>query len=227
MTKIKAGNYKDVLKPHQISILQDFFSEPESAGYFLTGGTALAGFYLYHRLSKDLDFFNIGSFDTFFIERFVQKMGEKYGCEVTNKVKASTYAEYYLKNKSDGWIQRLDFVKEQPVRLGDVCKLDGIIYDSLDNIATNKICAIYGRLEPKDYVDLYLIVNELGLDFYEYFDLAKQKDSGLHEFYFANILETVSLKDIRNLLLYNIDEGAMNDFYHNIKVTLLSKIKPQ
>ncbi len=227
MTKIMQGDYKDILKPHQTDILKEFFSEPQAEGYFLTGGTALAAFYLHHRHSKDLDFFKIGDFDTFFIDRFVRRMGEKYDCVVTGKVKSPTYCEYYLDNNQAGWVQRLDFVKEQPVRFGDLHNQDGIIYDDLINIATNKICAIYGRLEPKDYVDLYLIVNGLGLDFETCFDLAKQKDAGLHEFYFANILEKISLTGLKGILLKELTEDDLNNFYDDIKVKLLKKVKPE
>lgn len=40
----------------QWSALRGFFSSPLSAQFFLTGGTALAGFYFGHRTSVDLDF---------------------------------------------------------------------------------------------------------------------------------------------------------------------------
>src|SRR3990167_3026741 len=48
----------DILTPLQKTCLTTLFSDAWFRRYFyLTGGTALAAFYLYHRLSDDLDFF--------------------------------------------------------------------------------------------------------------------------------------------------------------------------
>ena len=45
-----------ILTPAQASFLESFFESGPPA--FLTGGTALSGFYLGHRLSQDLDLFS-------------------------------------------------------------------------------------------------------------------------------------------------------------------------
>lgn len=41
--------------------------------FYLTGGTALAGFYLFHRYSEDLDFFSESEFDVSGINVFFRK----------------------------------------------------------------------------------------------------------------------------------------------------------
>ena len=46
-----------ILTKLQEEMLKIFGSTQESNLFHLTGGTALAAFYLRHRLSKDLDFF--------------------------------------------------------------------------------------------------------------------------------------------------------------------------
>ena len=47
----------DVLTPFQGSFLKAFSKTPLNNLFYLTGGTALAAFYLEHRLSDDLGFF--------------------------------------------------------------------------------------------------------------------------------------------------------------------------
>ena len=42
--------------------------------FYLTGGTALAEFYLHHRLSEDLDFFSEGEFEPQNISVFLEKI---------------------------------------------------------------------------------------------------------------------------------------------------------
>lgn len=48
---------KTVLNSFQRKVLQLFKTSILSKKFYLSGGTALAEFYLKHRLSKDLDFF--------------------------------------------------------------------------------------------------------------------------------------------------------------------------
>ncbi len=48
---------KGLLTPLQTAFLVTFATLPDQAQFYLTGGTALAEFYLGHRLSFDLDLF--------------------------------------------------------------------------------------------------------------------------------------------------------------------------
>ena len=48
-----------VLTPLQAEFLDVFFQQPVAHDFFLTGGTALAEFYLQHRYSQDLDLFTL------------------------------------------------------------------------------------------------------------------------------------------------------------------------
>jgi hypothetical protein len=47
----------NTLSSLQISVLKAFFARERE--FFLTGGAALAGFYLGHRVTDDLDFFTL------------------------------------------------------------------------------------------------------------------------------------------------------------------------
>ena len=51
---------------------------------------------------------------------------------------------------------KVDFVIHVAFRVGEPTCIDGLMIDSIDNIAVNKVCAILGRLDAKDYVDLFL-----------------------------------------------------------------------
>src|SRR5947209_4431075 len=48
------------LVPAQRALLAAFGASPLAKSFYLTGGTALAAFYLHHRDSDDLDFFTDG-----------------------------------------------------------------------------------------------------------------------------------------------------------------------
>lgn len=215
-----------ILLPHQIQILRLFFASPFANTFFLTGGTALSAFYLAHRDSKDLDLFSMDDFDPQQLLAVMNDLAKQTNSQVTTKVSATTYYEIYLENQSDKWIQRLDFVHEQPRHFGDIATIEKVRVDSLENIGSNKITAIFGRLEPKDYIDLYCIIKFTDLKFDKLFDLAKQKDLGLSEFMFANII--AEIEKIQNWppLKTNVNIQEVVSFYTDLSTALLSKIKP-
>ena len=53
-----------ILTPNQLAVLKAVGQEKSLArNFYLSGDTALAGFYLYHRYSEDLDFFSESAFE--------------------------------------------------------------------------------------------------------------------------------------------------------------------
>lgn len=221
--------HNPVLLPHQVTILKLFFTTDFSKPFFLTGGTALAAFYLAHRESKDLDLFSLEPYDGLQLGAVVRDIAHAVNARVAIRVQSDTYNEIYLENKEKGWIQRMDFVREQPKRFGDVVDVEGIRVDSLENIGSNKILTVFGRLEIKDYIDLYAIVTKTKQTFDELFGLAKQKDLGLNEFYFANVVANSGIEQIRTWprLKKSIDRQGMYDFYATLAHDLLMRVKPQ
>lgn len=216
-----------ILLPHQTEILRLFFASSYGQKFFLTGGTALSAFYLNHRQSLDLDFFTHQDFDSLQLKLIVEEISQKTDSQIFTKVTANTYQEIYLQNQEENWTQRLDFVREQPVHFGELKNIEGIVVDSLENIATNKICSILGRLEPKDFVDLYVILTQSDFSFETLFTLAKQKDLGLSEFSLANSL--IQVEKINNWppLTISLDLQAMIKFYLNLSQKLFLSIKPE
>jgi hypothetical protein len=88
---------------------------------------------------------------------------------------------------------KIDLVQDIGPQYGEHLHLNNIIIDSLENIAANKIAAILGRTEPKDFVDLAFIL-QAGYDFDVLLAKAKQKDLGMQDFFLAG-----SLLQVRNL----------------------------
>lgn len=216
-----------ILTSYQVEILKLFFATDFSKTFFLTGGTALSAFYLAHRDSKDLDLFSIEPFDTQRLDITIAEIAQKLGCIVSAKVKSVTYSEIYLENKKDGWTQRLDIVKEQPKRFGEVEIVEGVRIDTLENIGSNKICAIFGRLEIKDYIDLYTIITKTNLTFDQLFALAKQKDLGLNEFSLASTIVDIEQIELWPKILIDLDRLAMFTYYKNLIIELLKRAKPE
>lgn len=214
-----------ILTNYQKDILKAFFAIPFGKQFFLTGGTALSAFYLAHRQSKDFDFFSIEDYDSLELEKVVEMLASQLDTTIETKVVTNTYREVYLTHRKKQWIQRIDFVKDQPVLFGKRVKIDSIIVDSLENISAGKILAMYGRFEPKDYIDLYFICKETSIDFFALFEKTKKKDLGLNEFYFANM--TADVEKLQNFPTLNkpFNKNKFNQFFLDLSTKLFKKIK--
>lgn len=90
-------------------------------------------------------------------------------------------------NPTDTESLKIDLVQDIPVHLGELQVHQAIRIDSLENIGSNKITAIYGRLAAKDFVDLYWILHHTLIKFPDLLATAKKKDLGLADFHLAHI----------------------------------------
>lgn len=170
----------------QWSVLRDFFSSPLSAQFFLTGGTALTGFYFGHRTSVDLDFFTLQTFDHQKLKKHLETIAQTVGGEYSVKTDADTLLTGIIKVGEESL--KVDLVQDIPVHIGILQTAAAIRIDALENIGSNKITAIYGRLSPKDFVDLYWILEiDKRLDFEELLKDAKKKDLGIVDFHLGMI----------------------------------------
>lgn len=216
-----------ILYPHQVKLLKLFFLTPFAKPFFFTGGTALSAFYLAHRESQDLDFFSLQPFDSLALRTTMQEIANMTHSTLTMHIRSQTFNEILLENKKEGWRQKIDIVQEQPKHFGEITIVDTVPVDSLINIATNKILTVFGRLEPKDYIDLFVIFTKTKLSFEKMFKLAKQKDLGLSEFYFANIITDVEKFTTLPKMKIPFNKKAFLQFYKDLSRKLLLKIKPE
>jgi len=131
----------------QWSALQGFFSSPVSAQFFLTGGTALAGFYFGHRTSVDLDFFSLQTFDHLKLKEYLEAIARSVGGGYEVRTDADSLLTGIIKVDEESL--KIDLVHDIPVHIGILQTAGTIRIDALQNIGSNKITAIYGRLALK------------------------------------------------------------------------------
>ena len=128
-----------------------------SSIFYLSGGTALAEFYLGHRYSDDLDFFtDQEDFPQLTIEKTIRNIQQAIKAESIDYRKIYDRRLFFLK-KADGEL-KIEFTYYPFTRLEAGQNKDGLTIDSLKDIAANKWMALVDRIEPKDFVDLYFII---------------------------------------------------------------------
>ncbi|MDD8026162.1 MAG: nucleotidyl transferase AbiEii/AbiGii toxin family protein [Acidobacteriota bacterium] len=121
--------------------------------FFLTGGTALAVFYLGHRTSEDLDFFSTETLD---LSEFLHRISLAFPEEISSTRSADLFASILIRGV------KVDFVCDQSSRPGPrphaILGGEAILsVDTVENIASNKLTAMVSRTEIKDFIDFYFI----------------------------------------------------------------------
>lgn len=213
--------------PLQDRFLKEFFACPYGDNFYLTGGTALARFYLFHRESVDLDFFTHNqNVDFSQLNRIVLSLANKLGLKVSQQVLAESFLQYIFVDK-EGNNLKTDFVKDIVVRFGEIVIKNGVRLDSLENIAVNKILAVFGRTEAKDFIDLYFLLTDKKFALKDLIAKAKKKDLGLTEFYLANSIgQSEKLEKLPKMLI-PFDLNKMKKFYEKTHQKILREIKPR
>lgn len=217
-----AVNYK-----LQDQFLDRFFSDRFGDDFYLTGGTALARFYFGHRESIDLDLFTQNQqLDLAAVNLLTEKITREMNLKTIKQVVTNTFLQFILEDRSGAGL-KVDVVKDIPVYFGKLRVEGKIKIDSLENIGSNKILAIFGRTDHKDFVDLYYILHNTKFTFEYLVSLAKQKDLGLTEFYLANSINQLENAIQMPVLLKPLDTEAYKKFYRNLSRKLLLSIKPK
>ncbi|MGH7771052.1 MAG: nucleotidyl transferase AbiEii/AbiGii toxin family protein, partial [Candidatus Binatia bacterium] len=105
-----------LLQRHVLTSL--FQNDLGRRGYYLTGGTALAEFYLHHRYSDDLDFFTRrqGRIDQDFTQ-FIDVI-HSLGLTISSKTVSGEYLKLFV--KSEGGDQedlKIEFARDVPAQM--------------------------------------------------------------------------------------------------------------
>ncbi len=150
-------NQSSILSENQKKLLELLSVEKSICTHFyLTGGTALAEFYLHHRLSEDLDFFSEQEFDPQSISVMLKKIQTAAGIKKVEYQQSFNRNLFFLHTDTD--VMKTEFTYFPFTRIEQKQKIGELFIDSLIDIATNKIFTIYQNPRPRDFIDLYLIL---------------------------------------------------------------------
>jgi len=125
--------------------------------FYLTGGTALAEFYLHHRLSEDIDLFNEEyEVDPILIRAFLKKISPNLSIIDIQESNFLGLFSFILTFQNKTTL-KVDFNYYPFPRIQKGKKAFNLEIDSLRDIATNKIHTLFMKPRSRDYIDLYFI----------------------------------------------------------------------
>jgi len=178
---------KGIVTKQQKKILQAFAQIPDSERFYLSGGTALADFYLAHRKSFDLDLFTT---ESGLVYPFSLALENSLKVELAMKVvrRMESFVEFEIGYMGEE--TRVQLAYDSPFRFADPVDSDlGIKVNDYEDLVADKLLAFYGRAEPRDAIDLYFILADD--DIWRLAGLAGRKDPGFDLYWLAVALGKV------------------------------------
>ena len=202
------------LTPFQSDLLEGFFAREQR--FFLTGGAALAGFYFGQRDTDDLDLFIAGSESGVPLEegqRQLRAAADRCGATLEALRTFPDFRRLLAVRREERCV--VDLVVDRAPMVDSAKATFGTIrVDTLREIAANKACAVHGRSEIKDLVDLQtLLASGSSLD--QALADASSKDGGVSAASLAWILEQISISP-EAALPGGVDPVALNSFRRDL-----------
>jgi predicted nucleotidyltransferase component of viral defense system len=217
---------KSVLSENQKNIIEIINKDRLICdNFYLTGGTALAEFYLWHRLSEDLDFFSEREFQPQGISVFFEKVKKEAKIQKVEFQQSFNRNLYFL-DLTDGDKVKMEFTYFPFERIDRKKKFENLCIDSLLDIAVNKVFTIYQNPRSRDFIDLYFIlqkdknlsleglIKKAQIKFDNYIDPIQLG---------AQYMKTKELKDFPRMLV-NIEENIWQDFFVTEAQKLFNKV---
>ncbi len=144
--------------PSQQTILEILKKSDLAKKFYLTGGTLLSYHYLHHRRSFDLDFFTETPFTYEELIPLLESVKKNLGVDQLEETK--TYDRWEFIVRKQNTITRFEFVyyNHDKKRLSPLVTYQGLLIDSLPDLAANKVMAYIDRNQPKDMFDVYTLL---------------------------------------------------------------------
>lgn len=181
--------------------------------FYLTGGTPLAVFYLFHRISEDIDLFSEEEVNLLSVKAFLRKIQNKL------KIKKVDYRQFLGLHSfqiyfSDTNILKVDFNYYPFPRIDRGIKYKNIVVDSILDIAVNKVHTIAMKPRARDFIDIFFIIKKEKYEFMDLLMKAKAKfDWHIDPVQLGSrLLQAVEVKDFPRMLI-KINHNEWRDFF--------------
>lgn len=182
----------EVISNIQKAILRRFGGASDSENFYLTGGTALAEFYLKHRRSDDLDFSTSTEELIIPFSRRLEEMLKIEGMAVKRQRGFRSFVELLVNRGEETTVIHLAL--DTPFRFEpakEFPQYTGLKVDSLVDIASNKLLVLFGRAALRDFIDVYMLIEKGKFTAEELEEKAGAKDPGFDPYWLGVAFERI------------------------------------
>jgi len=219
----------EIINPVQKEILNTFGSILDSEHFYLTGGTALAYFYLRHRKSNDLDLFTANEEIILPFSLRLEEALKSKGMDIRRLRGIRSFIELMVNKDNEATIIHL--ACDAAFRIEETRQSEdfpGLKIDSLPDLAANKLLALFGRATLRDFVDVYFLVKEAKFTPQELMAKAAIKDPGFDLYWLGVALERINTFKERSaemlLLVKPIDFSEASRFFDQWRETIAKEL---
>ncbi len=150
-----------ILTQDQVAFLERIGKTPFlTERFYLTGGTPLAAFYLWHRYSEDLDFFSEQEVDISTLNAFWHDVKADLGILKIDAQQNYNRNMFFFQLERGVLKAEFTYFPFPRIETGPVHFV--IETESMIDIAVNKLFTIYQRTKARDYIDLYCLCRKQG-----------------------------------------------------------------
>lgn len=220
----------EVINNIQKLILEHFSETPGSEHFYLTGGTALSEFYLKHRRSDDLDFFTASEELIVPFSYNLEKMLKSTNMAVERRRGFRSFIELLGNRGQDTTIIHLAL--DSPFRFEppeEFPRFPGLKVDSLIDLASNKILALFGRATLRDFIDVYALVLKEKFKPGELEKIAGKKDPGFDLYWLGVAFERIKTFNADSpglsLLIEPVKFRELLDFFNDWREDIAKSLK--
>lgn len=202
-----------ILSEYQRRVLDELAREQAIINaFYLSGGTALAEYYLHHRYSEDLDFFSTDEFPVEGITAVLKKIGVRAGISGMRYEQSFNRNLFFLEIGDE--IIKTEFTYFPFERIDATQKVGTLSIDSLLDITVNKLFTIYQKPRSRDFIDLYCILRQEGWTIDELSQKAQIKfDTHIDPLQLgAQFVRAEEIKDYPRMLM-PIEPAVWQDFF--------------
>ncbi len=204
----------------QADLLREFFARERR--FVLTGGGALVGYHLQHRTSDDIELFTKPPVLLEDGRHALEAAAAALGGQIESLRSYPEFHRLIVRRGEESAVVDL-VVDRAPDVDAPVVAPDGILMHSLREIAANEVCALLGRGEIRDLIDLRAILLE-GHELSTVLADAEQKDGGVAAGTLAWILD--GLRIGIDVSLPGVTAVDLDAFRRDLVVRLRTMAKP-
>lgn len=219
----------EIINNIQKEILKSFPNIVDSENFYLTGGTALSLFYLKYRISNDLDFFTpneeiIIPF-SYKLEDFLKTQN------ITVQRQRSFHSFVELLATKNDQMTSIHLAFDSPFRLEKTQKFvdyPKIRVDNLNDLAANKLLALFGRAMLRDFIDVFFLIKKAKFSKNDLMEKAKTKDPGFDLYWLGVAFERINLFNDDSpemlMLIESVSFKELSDFFNEWKEEISKKL---
>jgi len=213
-----------ILTKKQVLTLKLIVKTDLAKHFYFSGGTALAHYYLQHRESEDLDFFNKKEFNPQAVVVVLRSLKKKLNYKSFDFQNSFNRNLFFLKFP-DNDILKLEFTYYPFTQIKKPKLLKGLLVDSAVDIAVNKLFTIAQKPRGRDYFDLYCLINKYNYQLKKLRMMAKKKfDWHVDPLQLASRFNEVDQHIDDPIIVKEVKKNKLIDFFQNAATQFKSSI---